>query len=139
MSSNLGLNTIPASELRHRVRIRHIASSGTQDAYGHYQQQTNDYTDKCHIEFDVFTDESERVKNKEFVLKYDLLLMLLPSSLIRQGDQILWVKAKNGETVFQDDGGHNPMTVKRLRKITADQGVHHIEAYCDFHHPQING
>lgn len=136
--SNSGLLVIPVSELRHKARLRHIESSGTQDGFGHYQQVTADYTDRCHIEFDVFHDESERVKNKEFVLRYDLMLILLPSSKIRQGDQIMWVKAHNGEVVFQDDGGSNPMTVHRLRKITADEGVHHIEAYCNFHHPQIN-
>lgn len=136
--SNSGFLTIPVEELRHRVRVRHITGSGTQDDFGQYQQTTQDYTDKCHIEFDVYNDESERVKNKEFVLRYDLLIILLPTSLIRQGDQIMWVKTKNNEVVYQDDGGHNPMTVDRLRKITADEGVHHIEAYCQFHNPQIN-
>ncbi len=136
--STLGLDVIPSSELRHKVTLRHIESSGTQDDYGQYQQVTQDYTDKCHFEFHTFDDESQRVKNKEFILNYDILLVMPPTSKIRQGDQIMRVKTHNNESVFEDDGGNNPMAVVRVFKIAADAGVHHIEAYCAFHNPQFN-
>lgn len=133
----LGLNSIPAKRLRHWVTIRHVTSEGTQDEFGQYQQQTSDSRQKCHFEFHTYNDESERVKNKEFVLEYDLLLLLLPTSNITQGDQITLLTDKNNVTIFEHEEG-NPMSVTRVFKIPTREGVHHIEAYCKFHHPQLN-
>lgn len=131
------LNSIPLSELKHRVTIRHITGSGTQDDYGQYVPTTSDVIENCHFEFHTYNDESERVKNKEFVLDYDLLLVLPNTSIVRQGDQIMLLTDKSGSTIFEDTEG-NPMSVKRVFKIPADNGIHHVEAYCTFHLPQFN-
>lgn len=133
----MSLNSIPLSELKHRVTIRHITADGTQDDYGQYVPTTSDFIENCHFEFHTYNDESERVKNKEFVLDYDLLLILPSNSVARQGDQIRLVTAKSGDTIFLHQDS-NPMAIKRVFKIPADNGIHHVEAYCNFHHPQFN-
>jgi len=133
-----GLHVIPANELRHTVTVRHITDSGTQDGFGQYDQVTEDTIEKCHVESGVFQKETKRVKNKEYIVDYDFFLMLLPSANIRQSDQIMKIQTNNGEIVFEDDGGANPMIVNNVVKIPADRGIHHIEASCTFRNPNIS-
>jgi len=132
-----GLNTIPADELKHKVTVRHITADGTQDGFGQYVPTTEDHIENCHFEFHIFNDESERVKNKEYIVDYDLLLILLPTASVRQGDKIMLLADSDGNAIFEDEEG-NPMTITRVFKIAANKGVHHIEAYCKFHLPQFN-
>lgn len=133
------LDIIPAEELRQTVTIRHISAEGTQDDFGHYQNTTVDVPNqKCHFEYHTFDDESERVKNKEFILEYDSLLVMLPNASATQGDLILNIKANDGTVIYEDDSGNNPMTIVRVFKIAAEEGVHHLEVYCKFHNPQFN-
>ena len=134
MSSNV---VIPAKYLRHNVVIRHITDASSQDDFGQFISETDDVTEICHFEDTTFQKETKRTKNKEYILDYDVFIMLLPNAQIRQSDQIMSVTTKNGEEVYEDDGGNNPMIVQRVLKIPARQGIHHIEAYCKFRNPNL--
>ena len=132
-----GIRTILATELPHKVTIRNRVADGLQDEYGTYTYTSTDVESPCRFEFQDVSKVSHRTKDQEFVAQHFLQLYMFPSAKVNKNDQIVQVKTKNGEVVFTDDNGANPLMIQEIVRIPLDDGIHHLEVYCDFRNPQI--